>query len=123
MSEPVEGQGHTPGEWRADVYGGDWWVWANGSDMVADYSSDFAPVGTVARLRGVGRGATDAEMAANARLMAASPKLLEALRGLMPFVGEDFEQDEEVSGTGYATPAYAAAYRAARSAIRLATGR
>lgn len=70
--------GHTPGPWRTDpnyyIY-----VWAADSKMVADLP--FEPEETfIARMRGVGRGATPAEQKANAHLIAAAPDLLAALR-------------------------------------------
>lgn len=70
----------TPGPWRADVHGDTFYVWGTErhmDPMVAD-SGDEAL--TIARIRGVGRGATEAEMKANARLIAASPLMYEALK-------------------------------------------
>jgi hypothetical protein len=70
----------TPGPWQAHVHGGCWYVFA-GSAMVADDGADETPC--VARMRGVGRGATEEEQEANAHLIAAAPRLLEQLGNLV----------------------------------------
>jgi hypothetical protein len=66
---------HTPGEWHFD---GMLYVWSGPMSMVADLgiAEDNEPY--LARMRGVGRGATVEEQRANGYLMAASPTLREA---------------------------------------------
>lgn len=83
---------HTPGPWHAECYEDAFYVFTAEGGMVADDGGlDEVPV--LARMRGVGRGATYEEMQANAELMAAAPTLLkerdelrEALRWAMEHV-------------------------------------
>lgn len=70
---------HTPGPWVADphyyIY-----VWAADSKMVADLPIAEDEGTHIARMRGVGRGATPDEQKANAKLIAAAPDLLLVLK-------------------------------------------
>lgn len=65
----------TPGPWKAHEHGGDWYVFA-GNAMVADGAIDEP---WIARMRGIGRGATEAEQRANALLIAQAPDLARLL--------------------------------------------
>lgn len=71
MSKPTEGP------YTYDEHGGTFYVWGRGHAMVADGDTDE---GYVARMRGVGRGATVEEQRANAALLAASWDLREAAK-------------------------------------------
>jgi hypothetical protein len=70
--------GHTPGPWHTDdpyfIY-----VWGADQQMVADLPTCDEET-YLARMRGVGRGATEDEQRANARLIAAAPDLLEVCK-------------------------------------------
>lgn len=100
---------HTPGPWVWDEHGGTWYVFGPNSAMVADSNEELP----LARVRGVGRGATSDEQRANARLIAAAPRLLAALCEL-----DRFEQ----SGSPLDAAAGNAAWIEARHAIAQALG-
>ena len=92
---------HTPGRW--DVAGSE--VWASGR-RVASLGGAYGP--------------KDAETRnANARLIAAAPELLEALRGLI----EDVELTAEDFGGDIITEDLMTALDKARAAIAKATGK
>ena len=71
-------QKHTPGPWRRDkeypIY-----VWGPNHAMVADLPT-LDEDAYLARMRGVGRGATREEQDANCTLITAAPDLLAALK-------------------------------------------
>lgn len=75
---------HTPGTWRVLAQEADstdpWTISANGSDLAEVFS----------RETNFGPKATHEEALANARLMAAAPKMLAALEEVVPFL-EDRE--------------------------------
>jgi len=77
----VSEQKHTPGPWHRDenypIY-----VWGPDHKMVADLPSGDKEA-YLARMRGVGRGATREEQDANCTLIAAAPDLLVALKALV----------------------------------------
>lgn len=64
----------TKGKWSADTHGGCFYIFGPDSAMVADSENEggFVPPEVVARMRGVGRGATDEEMEATASFIAAA---------------------------------------------------
>ena len=68
---------YTPGPWEFDSHGGCFYVLGPKGEMIADGDTDE---GYITRMRGVGRGATEEEQGANARLIAASPDLLAELQ-------------------------------------------
>lgn len=68
----------TPGPWTADTHGGAFYIFGPDMAMVADGAPD--EIG-IARMRGVGRGASDEEQQANTILIATSPELLDELKG------------------------------------------
>lgn len=80
----------TRGPWTFDEHGGTWYVWGPHGAMVADGADDEP----VARMRGVGRGATPGEQRANARLIAHAPELLATLEALL-------EADPGTEGASY----------------------
>lgn len=82
--------GHTPTPWTFDEHGGTFYVWGPGQAMVTDGDVDE---GYVARMRGVGRGATVEEQRANAEFIVracnAHEELLQALREIAAVDAED----------------------------------
>lgn len=67
----------TRGPWVAHAFGGTFYVFAGGGEaMVADSHPGLDDPPHIARIRGVGRGASEAEQKANAALIAAAPGLL-----------------------------------------------
>lgn len=76
----------TKGPWTFHECGGNFYIFAgeDGSDMVADNDDEGGslPNDVVARMRGTGRGATEDEKKANARLIAAAPELLSSVKEL-----------------------------------------
>ncbi|WP_041917624.1 hypothetical protein [Dehalococcoides mccartyi] len=89
--------GHTDGMWKAVSEGGKWKVQSSKNEVVA-----------------VVDNSRQAE--ANAKLIAASPMMFEALSGLVQLIGEeDLPDNGELSG--------AAICDLARSALALATGK
>ena len=88
---------HTPGPWQVGHFD---------SNMICDSDGANRGCAPIARVEG-----TAAERRANARLIAAAPELLEALRGLLdPATNEDGEW-------------YRQAREAARAAIAKAEGK
>jgi hypothetical protein len=61
---------HTSGPWIYGIHDGSFYIFCSDDGMVADGHSD--DIG-IARMRGVGRGASPAEQEANAQLIAAAP--------------------------------------------------
>jgi hypothetical protein len=87
---------YTSGTWKALVEGGRWKVRSSDNSMIASIEKN-------------------SQDEANARLIAASPMMLEALSGLVQLIGEeDLPDNGELSG--------AAICDLARSAIALAVG-
>jgi len=87
---------HTPGNWKATIESGMWKV----------RSSDGKMIASVEKSR---------QDEANAKLIAASPMMLEALSGLVQLIGEeDLPDNGELSG--------AAICDLARSALAVAAG-
>src|SRR3990167_3757156 len=81
----------TKGEWRHDSHGGTFYVVTDAGNMVADGDTEE---GYLARIRGVGRGASQEEMEANARVLAASKNLYFACRRILEsFNGYDLVDD------------------------------
>lgn len=112
--------GHTPGPWEAlRPFGPDeklWWIYAKHPDS-----------GEVSHAE-VRAGCTEADelgdMAANARLIAAAPELLEALRPFAALLAEHHERmpdDQPIFGINSATFTVGD-MRRARAAINKATG-
>jgi hypothetical protein len=73
---------HTPGPWTLEEHGGAFYIFGPDMAMIADNDDEggFVPREVVARVRGVGRGATVEEQQANGKLLAAAPKLLDACK-------------------------------------------
>ncbi len=63
--------------WETDGY----YIWADGMQMVADFPLEGASEdkNNIARIRGVGRGASDDELDANANFIAAAPQIISDL--------------------------------------------
>ena len=113
----MSGAKHTPGPWvvRTDFKCG------NGETGIGIAARDLGPgSGAVAWPCGT----TDEQLIANARLIAASPALLEALQGLIREHDAVFAGREDGAQDSYynAHPGRAIAYRNARAAIAKATG-
>lgn len=75
---------HTPEPWIFDIHEGTFYIFTRDEmEMVADGDPDKP---SIARMRGVGRGASTEEQEANAALIAASPDLLAACKSVLRFL-------------------------------------
>lgn len=93
---------HTPGPWKAD-------------DLIV-YSEDNMRIANCSRLRMHHARASDAELYANALLIAAAPKMLDALRSIAYVMPRDH------NGKISYKDAYESMVRVALGAISAATG-
>lgn len=106
----------TPGPWMAFAhpsYGFCIYPTGDGAQPVRD---SFAVVNFADASRGYG----SEEAKANARLIAAAPDLLEALKRLLPHT--DWLEDEGPIGTGWKSDELVSVIQNARAAIAKATG-
>jgi hypothetical protein len=111
MSNPMsktETVGHTPGPWRVSV--------GLNAGYIASESHGFVPIRTPFRPDAFKDGPdrsdhSEAELEANARLIAASPRTLAALRGLVALIERDYSGFDAIEE-----------WQEANAAIREATG-
>jgi hypothetical protein len=110
---------HTPGPWQIDSEDGQWWIYGGGDarattgiakcDLIVN-----AVMGICKQQNVIGQRMPDGEREANARLIAAAPDLLDALREIVDVGAEYYDMDSGENGS----PAMAAA----RAAIAKAEG-
>ena len=77
-ADPVQNLVHTPGPWAVDDLGEDWFLETNHRWGIGAVES---PTYRIAKVEGMGHGSE-----ANARLIAAAPELLEAIKRIQHFV-------------------------------------
>jgi hypothetical protein len=110
ISDKTTEMQHTPGRWHINVHNAGQYY----GDLTSDLPQKIGNIGCIRTIAVVLKYAPKSEQAANARLIAAAPDLLEALQGMLKWYdhGNDQQRIKEFSF----------ALAKARDAVTKATG-